>query len=35
VYGGLITSPKDCHSTGSGAAAPHKQLEKADKKEIY
>ena len=35
VYGGLIASLIDCHSTGSGAAALHKVLNKSDKKETY
>ncbi len=35
VYGGLIASLIDCHSTGSGAAALHKQLDESEKKETY
>ena len=35
VYGGLIASLIDCHSTGSGAAALHKALNESDKKETY
>ena len=35
VYGGLIASLIDCHSTGTGAAALHKQLDESQKKETY
>ena len=35
VYGGLIASLIDCHSTGSGAAALHKQLDESERKETY
>jgi acyl-coenzyme A thioesterase PaaI-like protein len=35
VYGGLIASLIDCHSTGSGSAALHKQLIESQKKETY
>ena len=34
VYGGLIASLIDCHSTGSGAAALHKQLYESKKKKL-
>ena len=35
VYGGLIASLIDCHSTGSGAAALQKELGKSKRKETY
>ena len=35
VYGGLIASLIDCHSTGSGAAGLYKQLDEAVRKETY
>ena len=35
VYGGLIASLIDCHSTGSGAAALHKQLDESERKKTY
>jgi len=35
VYGGLIASLIDCHSTGSGAAALYKQIAGSDRKVTY
>ena len=35
VYGGLIASLIDCHSTGSGAAALHKNMSESERKETY
>ncbi len=35
IYGGLIASLIDCHSTGTGSAALHKLLNESQKKETY
>lgn len=35
VYGGLLASLIDCHSTGTGAAALHKALKEEDRKQYY
>lgn len=35
VYGGLIASLIDCHSTGSGSAALYNKLPDSEKKEVY
>jgi len=35
VYGGLLASLIDCHSTGSGSAALYKQLEESERKDTY
>lgn len=35
VYGGLIASLIDCHSTGSGSAALFKQLPEYERKDFY
>lgn len=35
VYGGLLASLIDCHSTGTGAAAIHRELKEEDRQEFY